>query len=115
MRKISSNEQVTAAELDELSALFIESGFGTAEDIEQVTREYQGFGPFLRSMTGLNYEAAAAAVDQFRSGRTLTPQQQGYLELLIEVLAKNGSAIIDDLYEPPFTLRAPQGPEAALH
>jgi len=42
---------------------------------------------------------------------TLTSQQQGYLELLIEVMSKNGSAIIDELYEPPFTLRAPQGPE----
>ena len=111
VRKIASNEQVTAAELDELSALFIDSQFGTVEDIERVTAEYQGFGLFMRSMTGLSYEAAAVAVDQFRSGRTLTAQQDGYLELLIEVLAKNGSAAIGELYESPFTLRAPQGPE----
>jgi type I restriction enzyme R subunit len=111
VRKISNNEQVTAAELEELSALFTESEFGSSEDIEQATADYEGFGLFLRSMTGLNYEAAAVAVDQFRSGRTLTSQQHGYLELLIEVLAKNGSAIIDELYKAPFTLRAPQGPE----
>ena len=111
VRKISSNEQVTTAELDGLSALFVDSEFGTAEDIDQVTTEHGGFGLFLRSMTGLNYEAAAVAVAQFRSGRTLTPQQQDYLELLIEVLAKNGTAVIDELYEAPFTLRAPQGPE----
>jgi type I restriction enzyme, R subunit len=111
VRKISNNEQVTTAELKELSALFTGSEFGTSEDIEQATADHGGFGLFLRSMTGLNYEAAAVAVDQFRSGRTLTSQQYGYLELLIEVLAKNGSAIIDELYEAPFTLRAPQGPE----
>jgi type I restriction enzyme R subunit len=73
--------------------------------------QHGGFGLFLRSMTGLNYEAAAVAVDQFRSGRTLTPQQHGYLELLIEVFSKNGFVIIDELYEPPFIFRAPQGPE----
>jgi type I restriction enzyme, R subunit len=111
VRKVNSNEQVTTAELHELSALFVEAEFGTAEDIDQVTAEHGGFGLFLRSMTGLNYEAAAVAVDVFWAGRTLTPQQQDYLELLIEVLAKNGSAIVDELYEAPFTLRAPQGPE----
>ena len=111
VRKIVSNEQVTMTELDDLSALFIGSQFGTVEDIERVTTEYRGFGLFIRSMTGLSYEAAAAAVDHFRSERTLTPQQGGYLELLIEVIAKNGSAVIGELYESPFTLRAPQGPE----
>lgn len=33
-----------------------------------------------------------------------------HLELLIEVLAKNGTAKVADLYESPFTLRA-RGPE----
>lgn len=113
VRKISGNEQLTAADLDGLSALFIESRFGTPEDIEQVTAEHYGFGLFLRAMTGLDYEAAAAAIDQFMSGRTFTPQQQGYLELLVEVLAKNGSTVIGELYEQGslFMRRAPQGPD----
>jgi len=42
--------------------------------------------------------------------RHFTPQQGDYLELLIEVLAKNGTAEVADLYESPFTLRA-RGPE----
>jgi hypothetical protein len=61
-------------------------------------------------MTGLDYEAAAIAFAGIRSGQTLTPQQDGYLELLFEVLAKNGIAKVADLYESPFTLRA-RGPE----
>ena len=85
-----ATQQLTAADLDELAALFIESGFGTAEDVEQVTAEHEGFGLFLRAMTGLDYEAAADAVRSVQVGQTLTPQQEAYLELLIEVLAKNG-------------------------
>ena len=61
-------------------------------------------------MTGLDYEAAAIAFAGVRSSPTFRPQQGDYLELLIEVLAKNGTAKVADLYESPFTLRA-RGPE----
>jgi hypothetical protein len=60
-------------------------------------------------MTGLDYEAAAIAFAGVRSSQTFTPQQDDHLELLIEVLAKNGTAKVADLYESPFTLRA-RGP-----
>ena len=40
-------------------------------------------------MTGLDYEAAAIAFAGVRSSQTFRPQQGDYLELLIEVLAKN--------------------------
>ena len=59
VRKIWRNEQVTAADLDELATIFTEPGFGTREDVEQVTAEHGGLGLFLRSLTGLDYEAAA--------------------------------------------------------
>jgi type I restriction enzyme R subunit len=94
-----------------LTAIFVEAGFGTAEDIELETVEHGGFGLFLRSVTGLVYEIAAAAFDQFRAGRVFTPPQQGYLDLLIDALAKNGLVAVDELYDSPFTLRAPRGPE----
>lgn len=110
VRKVRSNQQITAADLDELARRFVESGFGTIEDVQEITGQYEGFGLFLRAMTGLDYESAAAAFAAFRSGQTLIPQQDGYLELLIEVVAKNGTATVDDLYKSPFTNRA-RGPE----
>jgi type I restriction enzyme, R subunit len=111
VRKIWRNEQVTATDLNELATIFTEPGFGIHEDVEQVTAEHGGFGLFLRSMTGLDYEAAFETFGLFRSGRTFTPPQQGYLNLLIDVLAKNGLVTPRSLYGSPFTLRAPRGPE----
>ena len=110
VRKVRGNQQLRIAELDELSGRFIESGFGTSEDVQEATGQYDGFGLFLRAMTGLDYEAAAAAFASVRMAQTLTPQQDAYLELLIEVVAKNGTATVDDLYKSPFTNRA-RGPE----
>ena len=77
--------------------------------MQQATEQYEGFGLFLRAMTGLDYETAAIAFAGVRSSQTFTPQQDDHLELLIEVLAKNGTAKVADLYES-FTLRA-RGPE----
>jgi type I restriction enzyme R subunit len=78
--------------------------------VQQATEQYEEFGLFLRAMTGLDYEAAAIAFAGVRSSQTFRPQRGDYLELLIEVLAKNGTAKVADLYESPFTLRA-RGPE----
>jgi type I restriction enzyme, R subunit len=106
VRKVRSNQQLATADLDELAERFVEAGFGTTEDVEQATGQHRGFGLFLRAMTGLDYEPAAAAFASVRSGQTLTPQQAAYLELLSEVVAKNGTATVDDLYKSPFTNRA---------
>lgn len=114
VRKLRSDQQITVDDLDELQAVFLESGFGTHEDIELLTAEYGGFGLFLRALTGLDLEAATAAFNQLVAGETLNPPQQAYLELLIDSLAANGLLTVGDLYESPFTLRAPRGPEDLL-
>jgi type I restriction enzyme R subunit len=108
--KIRKNQPVTEDELMALAALFEESGFGTDEDVEAAAEEYGGFGLFLRSLTGLDHEAAAAAL-AFLSSQALSVPQRGYLQLLVDVLAKNGSLGIADLYEAPFNSRALQGPD----
>jgi type I restriction enzyme R subunit len=111
VRKLWRNEQVTSVDLDELTAVFTQPGFGTPEDVAQASSDNGGLGLFVRSLTGLDYETAAEAFSQFRSSRTLTPPQQRYLDLVIDVLAKNGMIAVERLYESPFTLRAPDGPE----
>jgi type I restriction enzyme R subunit len=70
-----------------------------------------GLGPFLRSLTGLDREAASKAFDGFQAGRTLSADQLHFLNLVIDYLARNGTIDVASLYEPPFTNRAPQGPE----
>ena len=111
VRKLRGNEQLTVDVLYTLQDIFIASGYGTTEDIEAVAEEHGGFGLFLRSITGLDHEAATAAFEGLVSGHTLSPPQLAYVNLLTDSLAKNGLLEIGDMYESPFTARAPRGPE----
>ena len=108
--RIRGDQPVTTAELASLAVAFVDSGFGSEDDVEAAEVQYGGFGLFLRSLTGFDQDAAAAAF-AFVSAQALNPPQRAYLKLLIDVLAKNGLLEIDDLYNAPFTLRAPHGPE----
>jgi type I restriction enzyme, R subunit len=80
VRKVRGNQQLTTADLDELATRFVDGGFGTVDDVQETTQQYEGFGLFVRAMTGLDYEAAATAFAGFRSGQTLSPPQDGYLQ-----------------------------------
>lgn len=110
VRKLSMNQPVTKDELSSLAALFVESGFGTEGDVEAAIAEYGGLGLMLRRLGKLDYDAAAA-VFSFLTEQTLNQRQRDYVDLLIRTLSENSLLDIGDLYEPPFTLRAPQGPE----
>jgi type I restriction enzyme R subunit len=110
VRKLSRNQPISKDELSSLATLFVESGFGTEGDVVAVSAEYGGFGLFLRRLGKLDYDAAAA-VFSFLSNQTLNQRQQDYVDLLIRTLSENGALEIGALYDPPFTLRAPTGPE----
>ncbi|MEU0520596.1 hypothetical protein [Streptosporangium sp. NPDC006007] len=44
VQKLRRNRQITTHDLFVLEKIFIEAGYGTDEDVEQVTTEYRGFG-----------------------------------------------------------------------
>ncbi|WP_182873848.1 DEAD/DEAH box helicase family protein [Microbispora sp. H10670] len=111
IQKLHRNRQITSADLDQLELIFLRNGFGTADDIERAKSEHGGLGLFLRSLTGLDREAAAKAFDQFQLGKNLTASQLHFVSLVIDFLAKNGFMEVDVLYESPFTSLAPGGPE----
>ncbi|MCA2227554.1 DEAD/DEAH box helicase family protein [Nonomuraea aurantiaca] len=111
VQKLRRNQQITTVDLEELEQIFIVNGFGTEADIEQAKTEHDGLGVFLRSLTGLDREAASRAFDQFQAGQNLTASQLHFLRLLIDYLAKNGIMEVEALYESPFTALAPRGPE----
>ncbi|WP_244892064.1 type I restriction-modification enzyme R subunit C-terminal domain-containing protein [Nocardia beijingensis] len=109
--KLLRNKQITSADLSELEKIFLDNGFGTAEDIEHAAATHGGLGLFLRSLTGLDATAAAAAFDEFHTGRNLTASQLHFLNLLTEYIRKNGVIEVGALYEQPFKGVAPTGPE----
>jgi type I restriction enzyme R subunit len=74
-------------------------------------RSSNGLGLFVRSMCGLDRQAAQRAFEGFVSGKQLSAPQLDFLALVIDVVARRGVLGVADLYEGPFTDRAPGGPE----
>ena len=111
VQKIRRNRQITATDLAELERLFVEAGIGTADEVDRAKSEHGGLGVFLRSLTGLDREAAVAAFATFQQGRALSSAQLRFVREVIDHLARNGTIAVDVLYDPPFTALAPGGPE----
>jgi type I restriction enzyme R subunit len=111
IQKLRRNRQITSSDLVEVERIFLEAGFGTQEDIETVTREFGSLGLFLRSITGLDREAAAAAFDEFQTKHIHNADQLHYIGFTIDVVAKNGVLDVEVLYEPLFTNQVSGGPE----
>ena len=67
---------------------------------------------FVRSLVGLEREAAKLALGEFVSGKNLSANQIEFVELVINHLTEQGMLDAARLYESPFTDVAPQGPQA---
>jgi type I restriction enzyme R subunit len=92
--------------------MLIESGVGSAEEIQQAADEARGLGLFVRSLIGLDRGAAKEALTGFLSGKTLTANQIEFVNLIIDHLTEHGLIDAALLYESPFTDLTPRGPDA---
>ena len=79
-----------------------ESGIGTEAEISHAKTNSGGLGLFLRSLVGLDREAAAAAFGKFQEGKTFTSVQLRFVNEVIYYLAHNGTINVDFLYRSPF-------------
>lgn len=111
VQKIRRNRPITATDLDELERIFIEAGIGTEDEINQAKANAGGLGVFLRSLIGLDREAAATAFATFQQGKIFTSAQLRFVTEMIDYLAHNGTISVDILYRSPFNAIAPGGPE----
>lgn len=112
LHKLRRNLPLTAADLTELERMLLESGTGTSQELQQASAESHGLGLFVRSLVGLDREAATAALAGFLHNTTWTANQMEFVDLIIRHLTENGVMDVALLYEPPFTSYAPQGPDA---
>ncbi|WP_208862864.1 type I restriction-modification enzyme R subunit C-terminal domain-containing protein [Micromonospora chersina] len=67
---------------------------------------------FIRSLVGLDREAATEAFGEFLAGRTLTANQINFVNLIITHVTQNGVMEPAGLYESPFSDIAPHGPDS---
>ena len=92
---------MTATDLTELERIFVEAGVD-ADSLGQLQAE-GGLGRFVRTLVGLDREAAQAAFGEFMSSHPLTANQHEFLGLVIEHLTAKGIMDPGLLYEAPFT------------
>jgi len=111
IHKLRMNRELTAADLTELEQMLSEGGVGTADEIERAKTESQGLGLFVRSLVGLDREAAKQAFGGFLVGKKLGANQIEFVNLIIDHLTEHGVMEAALLYESPFTDLSPKGPD----
>lgn len=92
----------------------LEAGVGTPTHLEQAKQSNQGLGIFIRSLIGLDREAAKQAFGEFLSGSTATADQIEFINLIVDHLTHHGIMDPGLLYEAPFTDIHSQGPEGVF-
>jgi type I restriction enzyme R subunit len=83
IHKLRWNEPLGTSDLGALEKMLVKAGAATAEDLGKV-RSGSGLGLFVRSIVGLDREAAKRAFDGFLAGKTLTANQIQFVNLVIE-------------------------------
>ncbi|SDM10664.1 type I restriction enzyme, R subunit [Geodermatophilus siccatus] len=112
LQRLRRNLQLTPEDLAVLEAMLVESGAGNEADIARAREEAHGLGLFIRSLIGLDREAATAAFDRYLSDGTYSANQIRFVQLIVEHLTANGVMEVERLYESPFTDSAPHGPDS---
>lgn len=111
VHKLRMNLPLSTVDLEELERMLAGSGVGSTEDIRRARDESHGLGVFVRSLIGLDREAAKQVFATFLTGKTLNSNQIEFVNLIIDHLTENGVLDPGILYESPFTDLSPQGPD----
>jgi type I restriction enzyme R subunit len=114
--KLRHNRPLTPTDLQELERFVYES-----EVVESRKRFEDSFGAdvplpaFIRSLVGLDRNAAKDAFGRFLDGARYSSQQIRFVEMIIERLTHRGLMDPGQLYEPPFTGVHHEGLDGAFH
>ena len=111
VQKLRMNRPLTPSDLDDLERMLTASGLGGAGDVQKAKVESHGLGLFVRSLVGLDREAAKAAFATFLGDKTLNANQIEFVNLIVDHLTEHGVMSAALLYESPFTDVTPRGPD----
>ncbi|HEX5359677.1 MAG TPA: DEAD/DEAH box helicase family protein [Fluviicoccus sp.] len=109
LQRLRRNLPLTATDLQELENMLLAAG-GTKPLIEEASNQSHGLGLFVRSLVGLDREAALEAFAEFISGTTVNANQIEFIDLIVQELTQNGYMEPDRLFQSPFTDLNATGP-----
>ena len=111
LQRLRRNRPLTTDDLNALERMLIDSGTGERADIELARERSHGLGLFVRSLVGLDREAAAEAFGAYLDGTRFNTDQIHFVDLIVTELTANGIVEPRRLYEAPYTDHAPTGPD----
>lgn len=106
--RLRQGRPLTPSDLDELQRLFVDAGVAQTDDFQRV-RQLPDMPGFIRSLVGLDRQAAGAAFNAALAGVALSARQIDFVERILDYLTASGKMDPALLYEPPFTDAAPNG------
>lgn len=113
IQKLRLNLPLSKQDLKDLERILTLSGFANADAIRRAQED--GLGLFVRSLVGLDREAAKVAMNGFMEGQTLSGNQIEFVNMIVDYLTEHGVMDPRALYESPFTDVSPAGPDAIFH
>ena len=108
IQKLKWNEPLRREDLIALEEIFLAEGTSSAS-IEEAKQVGHGLGLFVRSLVGLDRAAAKRAFSAFLADKILNPNQNEFVNLLIDHLSRRGWIDATQLYESPFIDVHPHG------
>lgn len=103
IHKLRNNAPITKGELETLERMLFEQGtIGTKTEFKKAYGE-QPFGKFIRSIVGLDVQAAKLAFAEILNNQTLNAQQIRFMDTIINFLNVKGIIEPSMLFEAPFT------------
>lgn len=103
VRKLVRNHQLTDTDLDDLKEILIAGGIGDEETIEKAAEKAHGLGLFLRSLVGLDRQAALELFSEYLDESRFSSIQIEFVRQIIDELSRNGIVERGRLFEEPYT------------
>jgi len=103
IQKLRNNEPITKSELESLDKMLFDQGtIGTKLEFTKVYGD-QPLGKFIRSIIGLDVQAAKLAFAEILNNQTLNAQQIRFMDTIINFFNVKGIIEPAMLFESPFT------------
>jgi type I restriction enzyme, R subunit len=90
-----------------LDKMLTDANLGPPENYAAARSE--GLGLFIRSLVGLDRQAAVKAFDTFLAGKSLNANQLQFINLIVDELTRTGVMEQSRLFESPYIDLAPTG------